>query len=183
MFRSFLSIVLIFLISVESARSEDHPEISIEYCLDSSTLILKGRILNEDGNVKIEAVLKGAFPSHQALIRELRDINNYGEYSPKMKVDWEVIIFFKASKQHGIVPVFYWDDDADTSKVLGFAISTLWLKDGSVFYARQGADDELGDWELHANEVIDYFGSLEAYRTNSGYGKLQDTVQQWLYNQ
>lgn len=334
MFRSFLFIVLIVHISLASARSEDWPEISIGYCLDSSTLIIKGRILDEDGTIKIEAILKGAFPSNQVLIRELRDINKYGNYSPKMKVDWEVIIFFKRGKQQEIIPVIYWDDSSNMSKALGFGLSTLWFKDGSVFYASKGPDDKLmfirqgeqrdmetwiiehvrneeainriekykscrkkfnrlkklyeesvydemifdamlktecsdqildfvrpivldsqytymqkkmfpgfveygkqqivpdleamfdkefrfwkgyigvperrlwwhldstlemrfaifgtlmrlmienklGDWELYSNEVIDYFGSLEAYRANMGYGKLHDTVQRWLHD-
>jgi hypothetical protein len=329
MFRSFLFIVLVFLISLPSARSESFPEINIGYCLDSSTLILKGRILNEDGSIKIESVLKGTFPSHHILIPEFRDINNFGDYSPKLKVDWEVIIFLKGSAQHGIIPV----DSSQMSKALGFGLSTLWFKDGSVFYGSNGPDDEikfvrqgeqhsiesrilehvrneeainriekyksckkkfnqleklyeesfynemifdamlktdcsdqildfvspivldtqynymqkkmlpsfveygkqqivpdleamfdrefrfwkeyigvperrlwwhmdstlemrfaifktllqliienkLGDWELNANEVIDYFGSLEAYRTNIGYGTLHDSVQRWLH--
>jgi hypothetical protein len=42
-------------------------------------------------------------------------------------------------------------------------------------------ENKLGDWELNANEVIDYFGSLEAYRTNIGYGTLHDSVQRWLH--
>ncbi len=334
MFRSFLFNVLIFFISLSSARSEALPEIEIGYCLDSSTLILKGRILDENGRIKIEAVLKGAFPSNQVLIREFQDINKYGDYSPKLKVDWEVIIFLKTSEQHEIIPVFYWDNYSKMSKALGFGLSTLWFKDGRVFYGSSGPDDEimflrrgdqhnmesmiiehvrnekminriekykscrkkfnqleklcekypydemiidamlktdcsdqildfvrpivldsqytyiqkklfpsfvkygkqqiipdleamfdrefkfwkeyigeperhlwwqlnstlqmrfaifstlmsliienkLGDWELHANEVIDYFGSLEAYRTNNGYGTLQDSVQYWLQN-
>jgi hypothetical protein len=334
MFRSFLFIVLIFLISSASARSESFPEISIGYCLDSSTLILKGRMLDEDGSIKIEAVLKGAFPSNQVLIPEFQDINNFGDYSPEMKADWEVIIFLKTSEQYEIVPVFYWDSDAKMSKALGFGLSTLWFKDGNVFYGSSGPDDvikfvrqgeqhaietniiehvktedainriekykscrkkfnqleqlykqsdyaemifdamlktecgdqildfvrptvldsqytymqrkmlpsfveygkqqvvpdlesmfdkefrfwkayigvperkrwwqfdsalqmrfaifgtlmrliienKLGDWERHTNEVIDYFGSLEAYRTNYGYGKLHESVQYWLDN-
>ncbi|HEY3386566.1 MAG TPA: hypothetical protein VGK46_08660, partial [Saprospiraceae bacterium] len=141
MLRSFLYTVLIFLISLASARSESWPEINIGYCLDSSTLIIKGKILDTDGNIKIEGVLKGAFPSNQILIQELQDINKYGDYSPKMKVGWEVIIFFKASEQHGIIPVFYWDDSSSMAKALGFGLSTLWFKDGSVFYSSNGPDD------------------------------------------
>lgn len=334
MFRSFLFIVFISLISSASARSESFPEISIGYCLDSLTLILKGRMLDEEGSIKIEAVLKGAFPSNQMLFPEFQDINNYGDYSPKLKADWEVIIFLKTSEQHEIVPVFYWDSDVKMSKALGFGLSTLWFKDGSVFYGSSGPDDEmkflrrgeqhamesriiehvrieeainkiatyksctkkfneleklyeesiyaemifdamlktecgdqildfvrptvldsqytymqrkmlpsfveygkqqvvpdleamfdkefkswkayigeperqrwwhfesalqmrfaifgtlmrliienkLGDWERHADEVIDYFGSLEAYRTNHGYAKLHESVQYWLDN-
>ncbi len=331
MFRSFLFIVLISLISLDSARSEDCLLMNIGYCLDSSTLILKGRILDEDGDIQVEAVLKGAFPSNQVTFHELRDINKYGDYSPEIKVGWEVIIFLKTSEQHEFVPVMYWDN---LPKALGFGASTLWLKDGKVFYADKSPGDKvvflkqgeqqnmesmiiahvrneeairkiekyksctkkfnrlenlyeesdfdemifdamlktecgdeilaftrpivldsqytymqkkmlpgfvqygqqqivpdleamfdrefrfwkayigkperrlwwrfdstlqmrfaifgtlmrlmiehkLGDWELHANEVIDYFGSLEAYQANLGYGKLNKTVQHLLQN-
>ena len=334
MFKSFLFGFLFILISLASAKSEDHPTIAIRYCIDSSTLIIKGKILDEDGNIKIEAVLKGAFPSDQVQIRELQDINKYGDYSPKMKMDWEVIIFFKASEQQGIIPAYYWENSSTMSKALGYGLSTLWCKDGNVFYAGFSPDDEvhflrqgeqreieswiiehvriekelnriekyksctkkfnqleklykesdldemivdamlktecgkqildfvrpivldsqytymqmkllpsfveygrqqivpdlevmfdkefrfwkayigvperrlwwqldsklvmrfaiferllrliivnkLGDWELHANEVSDYFGSLEAYRTNTGYGRLHEYVQYWLDN-
>lgn len=331
MFRSYLLIVHIFLISLASARAEDCLSINIGYCLDSSTLILKGRIIDEHGVIQVDAVLKGAFPSNEVTFRELRDINQYGDYSPETKVGWEVIIFLKTSEQHELVPVMYWDN---LPKALGLGVSTLWFKDGKVFYADKSPADKLvflkrgeqqniermiiahvrneeaihkiekykscrkkfnrleklyeesdfdemifdamiktecgeeilaftrpialdsqytymqrkmlpafvqygqqqivpdleamfdrefrfwkayigvperrlwwhfdstlemrfaifgtwmqlmiehklGDWELHAHEVIDYFGSLEAYRTNIGYGKLHDAVQRWLQN-
>ena len=167
MFRSFLVIVLIFLISLTSARSEDWPEISVGYCLDSSTLIIKGRILDEYGTIKIEAVLKGTFPSNQILIRELQDINKYGDYSPKRKVDWEVIIFFKASKQHGLIPVFYWDNSSNISRAFGFGLSTLWFNDGSVFYASKGPDDKVmflrqGEQRNMESRIIEHVRTEEA---------------------
>ena len=334
MFRALLLSVLIFLISCASARSEDYATFHIGLCLDSSTVIIRGKILDEDGHIKVEEVLKGIFPSDHIFIQQLQDINQYGDYSPERKAGWEVIIFFKAGAQQGLIPVHYWENNSQGSLALGFGLSTLWCKDGSVFYAGFSAEDkavfrrqgeqramedlikehvqteealkriekyksctkkfkqleklyegsnfveivydamvktecgeqivdfvrptvldspytymqmkmlpgfvenggqeivpdleamydkefrfwkeyigvperrlwwhfdstlqmrfaifetlmrliienELGDWELHANQVIDYFGSLDAYRTNTGYGKMHETVQRWLQN-
>lgn len=317
--------------SLSSARSEDCLVMNIGYCLDASTLILKGSIVDEDGAIQVEAVLKGEYPSNLVTFHELRDINTYGDYSPEIKVGWEVIIFLKTSEQNELVPVMHWDN---LPKALGLGVSTLWFKDGNVFYAdkspadkvvflRQGEQQnmesmiiehvrneeaitqiekykscrkkfnrleklyeesnfdemifdamlktecgdeilafsrpivldsqytymqkkmlpgffqygqqqivpdleamfdrefrfwkayigvperrlwwrfdstlqmrfaifgtwmqlmiahKLGDWEHHANEVMDYFSRLEAYQANTGYGKLNETVQHWLHN-
>jgi len=144
MFRSILFIVLISLISLTSAKSEDHPWISLRFCLDSSTVILKGRVIDEDGRVKIVGVIKGTFHSKEVQIHELRGINKYGDYSPKMKADWEVIIFLKKSEQNVLVPVFYWDNTSyQLPKAMGYALSTVWFKDGKAFYSMNGADDEV----------------------------------------
>ena len=107
----------------------------LEFCLDSSSHIFKGVLVDEQGTIAIKEVIKGHFSLENFLLPSIAEINNYGEYAPQEKTGWEVFIFLTKNQEGSLIPVFNLLGPGDEAFMA--ALSILWVKKGFTYSAIQ----------------------------------------------
>jgi len=148
--------ICLLLFTSSSLKAEELITFDLNECLKFATHIFKGTVLDEEGRVRIDEVLKGKHRSKELTFREFKDLNQYGDYAPVEKKGWQLYLFLKADSldANQLNPICYWENSSAAESVFLMTLSILWIKEdytycsvqptnpGPVVFGKRGTEEK-----------------------------------------